>query len=102
MAAPEVQGGHDVIRDENAMPVESNLAESHDSAFDVAVRVARLGLESSGEGVETMERYVARVARAYGVAVDTVVLPPDPSGATRTGRRPDSCAELSLQALTTE
>ena len=57
------------------MPVESNLAESHGSAFDVAVRVARLGLESSGEGVETMERYVARVARAYGVAVDTVVLP---------------------------
>ena len=75
MAAPEVQGGHDVIRDENAMPVESNLAESHGSAFDVAVRVARLGLESSGEGVETMERYVARVARAYGVAVETVVLP---------------------------
>jgi uncharacterized membrane protein YjjP (DUF1212 family) len=57
------------------MPVESNLAESHSSAFDVAVRVARLGLESSGEGVETMERSVARVARAYGVAVDTVVLP---------------------------
>jgi len=57
------------------MPVESNLAESHSSGFDVAVRVARLGMESSGEGVETMERYVARVARAYGVAVDTVVLP---------------------------
>ena len=57
------------------MPVESNLAESHSSGFDAAVRVARLGLESSGEGVETMERYVARVARAYGVAVDTVVLP---------------------------
>jgi hypothetical protein len=54
---------------------ESNPGESHGSAFDVAVRVARLGLESSGEGVETMERYVARVARGYGVAVDTVVLP---------------------------
>jgi hypothetical protein len=57
------------------MPAETTPNDPHDSSFDVAVRVARLGLESSGEGVETMERYVARVSRAYDIAVETVVLP---------------------------
>ena len=39
------------------------------------MRVANLALQSSGEGVETLERYVARTASAYGIAVDVVVLP---------------------------
>ena len=42
--------------------------------FDVVVRVARLGLESSGEGVETLEQYVARAATALGIEVRVVVL----------------------------
>ncbi|MEV0283285.1 MULTISPECIES: threonine/serine exporter family protein [unclassified Kribbella] len=45
------------------------------TAFDVVLRVARLALESSAEGVETLERSVAKVASAYGVGVDLVVLP---------------------------
>jgi hypothetical protein len=45
------------------------------TAFDAVVRVARLALQSSGEGVETFERYVARAASAYGIAVDVVMLP---------------------------
>ena len=43
--------------------------------FEVVVRVARLALESSGEGVALLERYVARAASCYGVDVDLVVLP---------------------------
>ena len=42
--------------------------------FDVVVRVVRLALESSGEGVETLEHSVAQVASAYGVAVERVLL----------------------------
>ena len=42
--------------------------------FDMVVSVARLGLESSGEGVETLERYVARAAAALGIEVRFVVL----------------------------
>ena len=57
------------------MPAETTPNDPHGSSFDVAGRVARLGLESSGEGVETMERYVARVSRAYDIPVETVVLP---------------------------
>jgi uncharacterized membrane protein YjjP (DUF1212 family) len=45
------------------------------TGFDAVVRVANLALQSSGEGVETLERYVARTASAYGIAVDVVVLP---------------------------
>jgi uncharacterized membrane protein YjjP (DUF1212 family) len=43
--------------------------------FEVVVRVARLALESSGEGVEVLERCVARASASYGVGVDLVVLP---------------------------
>ena len=43
--------------------------------FDVVVRVVRLALESSGEGVETLERSVAQAASAYGVDVELVLLP---------------------------
>jgi uncharacterized membrane protein YjjP (DUF1212 family) len=43
--------------------------------FDVALRVARIGLGQSGEGVEMLERYVRRAAAAYGVPVALVVLP---------------------------
>jgi uncharacterized membrane protein YjjP (DUF1212 family) len=43
--------------------------------FDVVVRVTRLALASSGEGVETMEQYVARAASAYGIDAEVVVLP---------------------------
>jgi uncharacterized membrane protein YjjP (DUF1212 family) len=45
------------------------------TGFDAVVRIARLALQSSGEGVETLERYVARAGSAYGIAVDLVVLP---------------------------
>lgn len=43
--------------------------------FEVVVRVARLALESSAEGVESLERSVFRTASAYGVEVDLVTLP---------------------------
>jgi uncharacterized membrane protein YjjP (DUF1212 family) len=43
--------------------------------FDVAVRVARLGLASSAEGVEMLERYVRRAAAAYDTTIVLVVLP---------------------------
>ena len=43
--------------------------------FDVAARVARLGLASSAEGVEMLERYVRRAAAAYDMEVALVVLP---------------------------
>ena len=43
--------------------------------FDVVMRVVRLALESSGEGVETLERSVAQAASAYGVDVELVLLP---------------------------
>ncbi|NUR08646.1 MAG: threonine/serine exporter family protein [Nocardioidaceae bacterium] len=43
--------------------------------FDVVVRVARLALQSSGEGVETLERYVERAARSQGLTVDVLALP---------------------------
>ena len=45
------------------------------TGFDAVVRVARLAMQSSGEGVETLERYIARAATAYNIAVDVVVLP---------------------------
>jgi hypothetical protein len=79
------------------MPVESNLAESQGSAFDVAVRVARLGLESSGEAVETMERHVARVPAHTGspstrscsrrVSSSRMSPPGTPIGCRSSGRR---------------
>ncbi|WP_165570447.1 threonine/serine exporter family protein [Aeromicrobium sp. IC_218] len=43
--------------------------------FDVAVRVARLGLASSAEGVTLLETYVRRAATAYGLDVALMVLP---------------------------
>ncbi|RYP86855.1 threonine/serine exporter family protein [Nocardioides guangzhouensis] len=43
--------------------------------FEVVVRVARLSLECSAEGVEVLDRSVAAAASAYGVEVDLVVLP---------------------------
>lgn len=47
--------------------------------FDVVVRVARLALESSAEGVEVLERAVSGAvsgaASVYGVEVDLVILP---------------------------
>ena len=43
--------------------------------FDVVVRVARLALESSAEGVEVLERTVSRAASACGTEVDLVILP---------------------------
>jgi len=43
--------------------------------FDVVVRVARLGLSASGEGVGMLEQYVARTAAAYDLQVGMVVLP---------------------------
>jgi len=43
--------------------------------FDVVVRVARLGLASSAEGVEMLERYVRRAAAAYDAGVALIVLP---------------------------
>jgi uncharacterized membrane protein YjjP (DUF1212 family) len=43
--------------------------------FAAVVRVARLALESSGEGVAMLERSVARAASSYGVDVDLVLLP---------------------------
>jgi uncharacterized membrane protein YjjP (DUF1212 family) len=43
--------------------------------FEVVVRVARLALESSAEGVEVLEGSVSAVASAYDVEVDLVVLP---------------------------
>lgn len=43
--------------------------------FEVVVRVARLALESSGEGVETLERCVASAAAAYDLDVELVLLP---------------------------
>lgn len=44
-------------------------------SFDVVVRVARLALASSAEGVEVLERSVSSAAAAYGRDVDLVVLP---------------------------
>jgi uncharacterized membrane protein YjjP (DUF1212 family) len=43
--------------------------------FEVVVRVARLALESSGEGIAVLERSVARAASCYGVDLDLVLLP---------------------------
>ncbi len=51
----------------------TTLALVHE--FAVVVRVARLALESSGEGVAMLERSVARAASSYGVDVDLVLLP---------------------------
>jgi hypothetical protein len=45
------------------------------TGFDAVVRVARLALQSSAEGVETLHRYVARAASAYRIDVDVMVLP---------------------------
>lgn len=46
-----------------------------EDGFDVALRVARLALASSGEGVEMLESYVRRAAAAYDTEVVLVVLP---------------------------
>jgi hypothetical protein len=54
------------------------------SGFDAVVRVARLALQSSAEGVETLQRYVAPAASAYRINVDVMVLPAQIS-ARRTG-----------------
>jgi uncharacterized membrane protein YjjP (DUF1212 family) len=43
--------------------------------FEVTVRIAALLLASSGEGVEMLEQYVARVARAFRIDVGVLVLP---------------------------
>lgn len=43
--------------------------------FDVVVRVCSLLLNSSGEGVGMLERYVRRTATAFGTTVDLLVLP---------------------------
>ena len=53
------------------------------SGFEVGVRVARLSLELSAEGVESLERSIARTAAGYDVEVDlagrtTVVPAPAP------------------------
>lgn len=45
------------------------------AGFEVVVRVARLALASSAEGVEFLEGIVARTVAAYEVEVDLVVLP---------------------------
>lgn len=45
------------------------------SGFDAVVRVARLALQSSAEGVETLQSYIARAASAYRIPVDVLVLP---------------------------
>jgi len=45
------------------------------TGFDVVIRVARLALASSAEGVETLEDSVTKAASAYGLDVDLVVLP---------------------------
>jgi uncharacterized membrane protein YjjP (DUF1212 family) len=58
------------VRDGSYMSEDARM-----TGFDAVVRVANLALQSSGEGVETLERYVARTASAYGIAVDVVVLP---------------------------
>ena len=51
------------------------MTATRETGFDVVVRVARLALQSSGEGVEYLERCVARAATAYDVDVDLVLLP---------------------------
>jgi uncharacterized membrane protein YjjP (DUF1212 family) len=43
--------------------------------FDVVVKIARLTLASSAEGIETLEQSVDVAARAYGLDVSLVVLP---------------------------
>ena len=43
--------------------------------FDVTVRVVELLLSSSGEGVETLEMYVGRLASAFGLDIELLVLP---------------------------
>jgi hypothetical protein len=45
------------------------------TGFDAVVRVARLALLSSAEGVETLQRHVARAASAYRIDVDVLALP---------------------------
>jgi hypothetical protein len=45
------------------------------TGFDAVVRVARLALLSSAEGVETLQRYVARAASAYRIDLGILVLP---------------------------
>ena len=43
--------------------------------FDVTVRVVELLFSSSGEGVETLEMYVGRLASAFGLDIELLVLP---------------------------
>ena len=45
------------------------------SGFDAVVRVARLALQSSAEGVEALQSYIARAASACRIPVDVLVLP---------------------------
>lgn len=52
----------------------TSQAEPVDS-FDVVVKVARLTLASSAEGVETLEQCVSVAASAYGLDVSLIVLP---------------------------
>jgi hypothetical protein len=63
------------IRDGSPEGLAVHGEDARMTGFDAVVRVANLALQSSGEGVETLERYVARTASAYGIAVDVVVLP---------------------------
>ena len=50
-------------------------ARSGRDGFDVLVRVARLALESSAEGVEVLERTLSHAASAYDIELDLVILP---------------------------
>jgi uncharacterized membrane protein YjjP (DUF1212 family) len=45
------------------------------TGFDAVVRIARLALQSSGEGVESLHSFVDRTASMYGIGVDVMVLP---------------------------
>jgi uncharacterized membrane protein YjjP (DUF1212 family) len=55
---------------------DSGRAEDRSvDGFDVVVRVARLALTSSAEGVGMLESYVQRTAAAYRLDVELVVLP---------------------------
>lgn len=58
------------------MPATARVTTMVDmDGFDVTVRVARLALSSSAEGVQVLENSVSRAAAAYGLDVTMVVLP---------------------------
>jgi hypothetical protein len=39
------------------------------TGFDAVVRIARLALQSSGEGVESLHSFVDRTASMYGIGL---------------------------------